>query len=249
MQTVAKPQERQTAYSLLARHALFAGIDDQTVEMFAQAGQLQEHTKGNILFLQDDEAEWFYVVVSGWVKLFRETMDGHEAVIDILTYGQSFGETAILENGQHSFGAMVVEKSTLLRLPAAMLKRSVTENNRMALAMLHTLSDHRRRQTREIESLTLQNASQRIGCFLLRLCHIDMPQPIELKLPYDKSLIAARLGMKSETFSRALNKLRDETNIKVEGSNVIIPNLDTMSRFACSACSNEFPCEDTHHSH
>ncbi|TNE62543.1 MAG: Crp/Fnr family transcriptional regulator [Alphaproteobacteria bacterium] len=242
--TAAMQQGRPGVTSLLVRHALFAGIDAATVDQFAQAGQLQDYSKGDTLFLQDDDAEWFYIIVSGWVKLFRETMDGHEAVIDILTSGQSFGETAILEDGRHSCGATAVEKVQLLRLPAPMLKRSISENNRMALAMLHTLSQHRRRQTREIESLTLQNASQRIGCFLLRLCTIDMAEPIELKLPYDKSLIAARLGMKSETFSRALNKLRDETDIKVEGSLVTIPRLEVMSSFSCSACSNEFPCDD-----
>lgn len=231
---------------VLARQSIFSRASEALIDSFAQAAQVVSLKKGDTLFLQDDDADAFYIVLSGWVKLFRETLDGNEAVIDMVTNGHIFAETAILEDSVHSFGASAIEDVRVLRLPSALLKKAITEDNAMALSMLTSLSRHRKRQTREIESLTLQNASQRIGCFLLRLCHRDDMGPIELKLPYDKSLIAARLGMKSETFSRALNKLREETGITVKGATVIIPTIDVMSSFACSACSNEFPCDDMH---
>ncbi|WP_417449972.1 Crp/Fnr family transcriptional regulator [Kordiimonas sp.] len=231
---------------ILVRQSLFAKASESLLENFVQAATVKTLRKGEALFLQGEDADAFYIVLSGWIKLFRETLDGHEAVIDMLTNGHIFGESATLEDGIYSFGAEAIEDVRVLRLPSAILKKAITDDNGMALAMLTSLSRHRKQQTREIESLTLQNASQRIGCFLLRLCHRDDPGPIELKLPYDKSLIAARLGMKSETFSRALNKLRDETGISVKGATVVIPTLQTMSRFSCSACSNEFPCDDMH---
>ena len=224
--------------------SLFQGVDDATVSDFAHHSQVMDLPKGSTLFLQDEPAEWFYVVISGWIKLFRESLEGNEAVIDMATTGHLFGETAVLEDDTHSFGAAAVEQSRVLRLPSALLKKAIKDDNKMALAMLTSLSRHRKRQTREIESLTLQNASQRIGCFLLRLCTLNSAEPIEFKLPYDKSLIAARLGMKSETFSRALNKLRLETDITVKGSTVKIPCMESLSHYACSACSNEFPCSD-----
>lgn len=231
---------------VLARQSIFSRASEALIDSFAQAAQVVSLKKGDTLFLQDDDADAFYIVLSGWVKLFRETLDGNEAVIDMVTNGHIFAETAILEDSVHSFGASAIEDVRVLRLPSALLRKAITEDNAMALSMLTSLSRHRKRQTREIESLTLQNASQRIGCFLLRLCHRDDMGPIELKLPYDKSLIAARLGMKSETFSRALNKLREETGITVKGATVIIPTIDVMSSFTCSACSNEFPCDDMH---
>lgn len=231
---------------ILVRQSLFARASESLLENFVQAAQIVTLKKGDTLFLQDDEADAFYIVLTGWLKLFRETLDGNEAVIDMVTNGHIFAETSILEDGVHSYGASAIEDVRVLRLPTAILKKAITEDNTMALSMLTSLSRHRKRQTREIESLTLQNASQRIGCFLLRLCHQDDSGPIELRLPYDKSLIAARLGMKSETFSRALNKLREETGIAVKGATVVIPTLDVMSSFSCSACSNEFPCDDMH---
>ncbi len=233
-------------YALLAAVPLFKDAPDHVVEVFSRASDFSVYRKGEALFLQDDPTDWFYLILSGWVKLFRETMDGNEAVIEIVSSGQLVAETAIFENNEHAYSAVAIEDSGVLRLPVSALQNAIEKDNQLALAMLGSLSLHRKRQTREIESLTLQNASQRIGCFLLRLCRSDDDGPIELQLPYDKTHIAARLGMKSETFSRALNKLRQETGITVKGATVTIPTIDVMSRFACSGCSNEFPCDDMH---
>jgi len=244
MPSVAAATIQMTPYEVLKELSLFAGTAETTVDAFAKASQFQTVPKGTVLFLQDDESEWFYVLTAGWVKLFRETVDGNEAVIDMVTRGHIIGDTAVLEDGVHSFGAATVEETTFLRVPSSLLKATIKENHEIALAMLTSMSKLRTRQTREIESLTLQNASQRIGCFMLRLCQLSAVEPIHLTLPYDKSLIAARLGMKSETFSRALNKLRSETNITIKGANVEIPSIDILSHYVCSACSNEFPCSD-----
>lgn len=230
--------------AIISKQPLFKGASEDTIQNLAAAGQLISLGKGEALFMQEDPAEWFYIMLSGWVKLFRETMDGAEAVIDMATRGELVGETAIFEDGLHSYCAAAAEKVEVLRLPSSLLKKAVNDEQAVALSMLSSMSRHRKRQSREIESLTLQNASQRIGCFLLRHCNQLDTDQIDLQLPYDKSLIAARLGMKSETFSRALNKLRQETNINVKGSVVQIPSVDVISTYSCSACSNEFPCSD-----
>lgn len=236
--------ENHNASAVISELPLFKGASDETIKSLAAASQYLTLDKNEALFMQEDPAEWFFIMLSGWVKLFRETMDGSEAVIDMATRGEMVGETAIFEDGLHSYCAAAAEKIEVLRLPCGLLKKAVNDEQAVALALLASMSRHRRRQSREIESLTLQNASQRIGCFLLRHCQQVDTNAIDLKLPYDKSLIAARLGMKSETFSRALNKLRQETNIEVKGSTVVIPSVNVISAYSCSACSNEFPCSD-----
>jgi len=232
----------------LRSHSLFADMSDEIFSDFSHAAQELSRSKGAILFMQDDPAEWFYFIVSGWVKLFRETLEGDEAVIDVMTSGHIFGETAILDGGIHTMGASAVERTVLIRLPASLLKSAITKSHDVALGMLASISRHRRQQTQEIENLNMQNAPQRIGCFLLRLCRTNdiEAETTNFNLPYDKSLIAARLGMQCETFSRALNKLRKQTNIDVKGAAVTIPDVADLSEYVCGRCSNEYPCSDLH---
>jgi len=239
-----QPDDNQL--SLLQRHSLFAAMPDNLVLNFNNAAQKVTRPKGSVLFLQDDPSEWFYLILSGWVKLFRETVDGSEAVLDMLTIGHVFGETAILDGNTHSVSGAVAEEAVMLRFPASMLRQAIAQHHDVALAMLASLSRQRKQQTQEIESLSMQNASQRIGCFMLRLCKLSDIAPYEMTLPYDKSLIAGRLGMQCETFSRALNKLRKETNITVKGAHVTIPDINRLAEYTCSCCSNEFPCKDLH---
>ena len=224
--------------------ALFKGCADAFFETLEAHAQNQNHEKGKVLFIHGDQAERFYFIKSGWVKLFRETLDGTQAVIDILNAGHLFGETAIFENGLYPYSAEVVERAEIVSLSLSDLKAEIENNNKLALSMLSSMARYRRQQDKEIEHRSIQNASQRIGCFLLRLTDQNEKGAVTIHLPYDKTLVASRLGMQPETFSRALAKLRDKTGIRVKGATIEMDNLDQLVSYSCSACSSEFPCKD-----
>jgi len=234
------------AADILKSTVLFSNIDDDLFRLFESEAIIKNCSKGKLLFLQEDDAEFFYVIASGWVKLFRETLDGEEAVVDVLNGGHIFGETAIFDNSIYSYSSQIVEDAVLLMLPLSLLKEKIEENSKLSMQMFSAMSRFRRYQDKELEHRDLQNAPQRIGCFLLRLCKSNVEKDITLHLPYDKTLIASRLGMKPETFSRALSRLRKETGINIKGSTIKIDNIEQLSDFSCSACSSAYPCEDMH---
>lgn len=229
---------------LFAKTPLFSLCDDATRARLTRTAAPEHAPKGRTLFLTGDDARAYYLICSGWVKLYRETLDGDEAIIDILPAGHLFGESALFENDCHACSAAVIEDATILRLPLADLRQELAGNNALALAMLKAMNRYRHDQSMELEHRTLQNAPQRIGCFLLRLVNQRASGPILLHLPYDKTLLASRLGMQPETFSRALTKLRDETGIEIKGSAIRIESVGQLAGFSCSACSSGFPCSD-----
>lgn len=228
----------------LAETELFNLLPADIAERLVSAADIVVLEKGESLYLQNDTADWFYLVLTGWVKTFRETQDGEEAIIELLSSGDFVGEMTVLEEGYYSDNAAAADRVVAIRLPMSLLKQSLNSNHQVALKMLKTLSDKRLRQAQEIESLKLQNAPQRIGCFLLRQCKGKTEGEQTIKLPYEKSLIATQLGMKGETFSRALSKLKSATGIKAKGADLDVPEIDGLACFVCSGCSNEYPCKD-----
>jgi CRP-like cAMP-binding protein len=224
--------------------ALFNCCDESFFEAIEQTAQPQSFKKGKLLFVHGDKAERFYFIKSGWVKLFRETLDGDQSIADILSVGHIFGETAIFDEDIYPYSAEVVEQSEIISLPLSVLKSEIENNNKMALSMLKVMAKYRRQQDVEIEHRSIQNASQRIGCFLLRLADQRQVGPVTIHLPYDKTLVASRLGMQPETFSRALAKLKDRTGIIVKGATIELDSLDQLAEYSCAACSSEFPCKD-----
>lgn len=230
---------------ILKDQALFKDCSSEFVVSLAQQSSLRQSDKGHILFLALDKADKFYIVVKGWVKLFRETLDGAQAVVDILPEGHIFGESSIFENDIYPYSAEAAEPIKFIEMPLGELKREIESNPKMALSMLSSMARYRKQQDQEIEHRTLQIAPQRIGCFLLRLADQHQKEgPITINLPYDKLLMASRLGMQPETFSRALSKLRDATGIRVKGATIELDSLDQLTDYSCAACSSEFPCKD-----
>lgn len=223
---------------------LFSKCSDKFFKDLATQASSQVYNKGKVLFLHEDEARHFYYIKTGWVKLFRETLDGTQAVVDIFNQGHIFGDTSIFENDLYPYSAEIVEKAEIITLPLAPLKSEIENNSQFAFDMLGSMAKYRRQQDREIEHRSIQNASQRIGCFLLRLIRQTENGQIEIHLPYDKMLVASRLGMQPETFSRALKKLQNETGITVKGATITLDSIDQLAQYSCAACSSEFPCKD-----
>ena len=225
---------------------LLQGGSSRFVSTLRQNSHVRSLRKGQMLCLNKEDASHFFIVTEGWIKLFRETMDGSQAILDILPAGQVFGETSLFHENRYPFSAEAVENAQIICMPLSALKTEIEHNPKIALAMLTSMAHYRRQQEQELERRTFKNAPQRIGCFLL---HLVCPQvkaggSVIIDLPYDKTLVASRLGMQPETFSRALAKLKAETGIETKGSKIICPDLKKLLAYSCTACSSEFPCRD-----
>jgi CRP-like cAMP-binding protein len=224
--------------------SLFSNLSNEEIAYFQDAAQARSYDKGKILYLQDEPAEFFYVICSGWIKLFYTMPEGEEVIIDMLTTGHLVGESAIFELGRHTSSAQVIEKVQLLSIPSRLLKERIRLSPALALSMISSMFRHHRRHYGEIALNAMQSAPQRIGCFLLRLCPPDKKKRVVFELPYDKTLIASTLGMKGATFSRALNILRQKTALRINGTRVEIDSVDQLAKFVYGSLAAKYAPEN-----
>lgn len=185
--------------------------------------------KGALLFQQGEAATGFFVVLDGWVKLFRLTPDGSEAVVGVFRRGETFAEAAMFLGGRYPVSAEAVTPARLLRIDGETLRMRVREQPDLALSMLASASYHLKALVEQIEQIKLLSASQRIADFLIHLCPVR-EGTCAVELPYEKSLIASRLGMKPESLSRALAKLRP-LGVNVDREQVVIVDVDLLVRY------------------
>ena len=100
------------------------------------------------------------------------------------------------------------------------------------LSIIASLSVRLKGFVRRNELLITRTASQRVAMFLLAFASEGSENGSgSVKLPYNKLLIAGRLGMKPETFSRALSELR-QIGVNVSRSEVLIEDVRTVEEFA-----------------
>lgn len=227
------PQLSLEDWEALRAIPLFAGLPRQSIEGIIDRARVAKRGSGAVLFLQGDPADRFYVVLDGWVKLWRETAAGEETVVGIFTRGESFAEAAIFDSGSYPVNAETVAPVRLLSVPAKPLIDAIGSDQQMALRMLASMSRHMRGLVAQLEQVQARSAAERVAVFLLRLGP-DGQDTHDIELPYDKSLVAARLGMRPETFSRALLQLR-KIGVEVAGSHVTVPDTGVLRRF----CADE----------
>jgi CRP-like cAMP-binding protein len=240
-QTTLGPPDH--ALGCLKGVSLFSNLSEADFAVFSNAAQARSYKKGKILYLEGSNADYFYVICGGWIKLFHTLPEGEEVIVDMLTIGHMVGESAIFEHGRHTSSAQIIEDVQLLSIPSAVLDKQINHSRALSVSMLSSMFRHHRRHYGELALNSMQNSPQRIGAFLLRLCPPGKKMDIVLHLPYDKTLIAGTLGMQGSTFSRGLNMLRQKTDMRIIGSRVEIDSLDRLVNFVYGPLASKYAPE------
>lgn len=230
--------------NLLSSIELFQCLPQDVLTQLAQVAKVHYYKKGTLIFNEAKAAHHFIYAVKGWVKLYRTAADGTEVIINVFNDKNYAGEIFLLDKNSDSYYVEAISDVELLIISIEALNQLITENHSFSLALLKDTLRKQSQLTMEVEHLSTKNAIQRLGCFLLRLCTTQQHENIIIKLPYDKSLLAARLGIRPETFSRVLSKSCKEYNIDMEGDILKFKNPNQLAAHVCKNCSKTFPCKD-----
>lgn len=217
---------------IVSRIAVFGGLPPETRARLIAPATVVTLKHGHPLFRQGDPATAFFIVVEGWIKLFRITIAGEEAIIHLLTKGESLAEAVAFTGNRYPATAEAVSNARIVRIPADHVVRCIRDTPDIALAMIASTSQHLHLLVRQIEQLKAQSGIQRVAEFLVSLCPKGAG-PHAIMLPYDKVLIAGRLGLKPESLSRAFAKLRT-IGVEVRASHVIVKEITRLRAIANS---------------
>lgn len=195
--------------ALARRSLLLAAAPEHVAKTVLDSARVRGFSRAETIFLQGERASAIYIVAEGWVKLYRIAPSGAEAVVAVFTRGSSFGEAVAFRHDTYPVAAEAVTDCILIRIEADAFLRQIRENPEVAISILSATFVHLHGLVAQIEALKAQTGAQRVAEFLLELA----PSPegaCEVTLPYDKVLIAGRLGMKPESLSRAFARLKEQ---------------------------------------
>lgn len=188
---------------------LLSTMPAELAELLLDRARVARYQRGAPIFHQGDTAQALHIVAEGWVKLYRLTPGGTEAVVGTMKRGQSFGEPIALRRARYPVSAAASTDCRLIALPADALLSALKSRPEAAISVIASTFQHLQGLVEQIEQLKARSGTQRVAGFLLELCPPDAEGSVEVTLPYDKALIAGALGMKPESLSRAFARLRD----------------------------------------
>lgn len=199
--------------------------------------------KDEVVVHHGDAAGSLWLVLNGWVKLTRQTPDGKESIIGLCTQGDVFGEAALFPHANYPYHAQTLSAHTeLAAIPSDVVRKLIAENTAISGTIMALLNDRTSQVQLKLEQMGTMSAAQRLGCFLLRLCHTQANGAKTLTIPVEKHILAAYLGMKPETLSRSQQQLKP-LEISVSGQDITIGNIEKLRMFVCNSCSESGNCD------
>ncbi len=217
---------------VLAKNLLFSSLDTEQFNRVVANSKVIELQEGELLFQQQQAADYFYLLEMGEVKLFRLSPDGAEKVIELIRDGQTFAEAMMfMENGFYPVNAQAVSDSRLIQIEMAMFRDMLKHSPETSLKILGHMSQRLHGLVQEIDQVTLQNAKMRVIQYLLREIPVDSPLPYRLQWDTPKTVLASRLSVRPETFSRILQQLSQEKLIKVDGKYIEVCDLNSLKNY------------------
>ncbi|MGZ4957648.1 MAG: Crp/Fnr family transcriptional regulator [Methylomonas sp.] len=215
----------------LHKHYLFSILDDDQFEQILSGVQEFELAENEHLFHFGDQARYFYLVCHGQVQLYRLSPMGEEKVIEIIQPGQSFAEAVMFfKISSYPVSAKAVLPSRVLRIEMKLFLGLLQESNELCLKMLGGMSKRLHGAIQDIEQLTLQNASMRVIQLILQAAPDGVGNQYSLDLETPKQVLASRLSVRPETFSRILQQLSRKELISVQGKTIHILDFKALQK-------------------
>lgn len=194
--------------NILLQTALFCPGDETSTVKLIEAATIVTSPVRSVLFRAGEYAEHVYCVLNGYVRLYRLNKDGREADVRICGPGETFNECLIFGAHHYHYNAQAAESCTFARFELARLRSMIEDDPKIAKAAMRWLSRSMVTTMDCVANDRLQTAPQRVANYLVKHGPQDATS-YSLRLPFQKSVLAGKLGLAPEALSRAFSSLRD----------------------------------------
>lgn len=225
--------KEELLHSRLLRESLFFNqlSDAEAREILAHT-HISDYQRGEYVLTQGQIPEFMMFLLSGELFTLRSTPEGSEIIIRMLSAGETCMEAILFPPDPSPIMVRATKASKALCIEADFITQYAKTNHKVSHNLLIIIAKYYRAAILQIDSITLRDATYRVGRYLLSLS-LNRGQVNQFDLIYKKSDIANYLGMTPETLSRSLKELQ-KLGVKVESGHVHLSETFLLGEF-CDA--------------
>jgi CRP-like cAMP-binding protein len=210
-------------HNFLLTLPIFQGLNEKELKPLFNAMQVKQFYKGEILPFDLEEHSKLYINFDGLFKLSKINEHGNELVLQIVDKKSII--TPIYFSQHYNVVADFVKDTKLLYFSKESITKLTTTNHQFSLNIIHLLANSIQTLMLNTEMLQLKTTKEKVGWYLT-YTKINST----FKLPYSKTLISSYLGIKPESFSRALNELKKE-GITIKDKKITLNNNNALCHY------------------
>jgi CRP/FNR family transcriptional activator FtrB len=210
---------------------LLRDLPDPVMDQLAAISKVMHVPEDTEVCHQGDAADQLFIVLDGQLAGSSTSANGSTAVVEVIRSGETLGLASVLARLPRLIGVRTVTASQLLAIEAQGLLDLIEQEPSLVTALLRAQANEFNSLVRQVCDLKLRTTAQRLGCYLLSLTNEERANATALRLPFDKRLLAARLGCRQENLSRAFAALRG-FGVETHGARVILHDIAKLKAYA-----------------
>ncbi|MFV2060792.1 MAG: Crp/Fnr family transcriptional regulator [Gammaproteobacteria bacterium] len=208
---------------------LFEALKDVQLKKILNSARKIKLPAKSILFERTTPAKYFYLLHSGQVKLFILSAEGDEKVMEIIYPSQTFAEAIMfIPKQNYPVSAEAITDSELYSFDMQVFRELLDNSKETCFRLLASMGKKLHARVTEINNLTLHNATYRLVVYLLQQLPDKTTVLSTIHLATPKSIIAAHLSIKPETFSRVLLTMSKQGLIAVQGNDISLLDVEGL---------------------
>ena len=208
---------------------IFQGVDRKHVDAMLRASFLQRFPQGVELVREGDPADFLHVVIEGKVEVFSAYRE-RETTVSVLGPGQCFIMAAVVLDRVYLKSARSLTPARILLIPADAVRQCFAHDGAFSRCLASDLAEAYRMVVKELKNQKLRSGLERLANWLLAH-QAELGGAQRFDLPFEKKVLASRLGMAPEVLSRSFAALVPY-RVKVQGTSIEIRDRDALAGLA-----------------
>ncbi len=208
---------------------IFSQASDKTFDSLIGPGFFQRFPPGVVLVNENTMQDFLYILVDGQVEMYA-TSHGRVTILDIIQPVSLFILAAILNDDVCLQSARTLTEAQVLMIPSARFREAIDNDTAFMHAVVRELSRRYRTTIKELKNQKLRNGSERLANWILAEADTQV-EANYIDIPFEKKLLAYKLGMTPENLSRAFATIAKH-GVNVDGSRIVFTDRQKFIDFA-----------------
>lgn len=222
---MTRPRETSKIAQQLDTVPLFQGLGAEVLARVRDQAHSKAVGVGELFFNEGDDAEAFFVLTSGRVKLTQLTPEGHQVVLRIIGAGDAFGGAGAFGDLTYPVGAEAVEPAVALVWTSDTMRQLLETEPKVALNAVQFVAGRLHDLQRRHRQLMTERVERRVARALLRLVQEAgrrVDAGVEIDFPVSRQDIAEMTGTTLYTVSRLLSSWEERGIVRSGRQRIIL---------------------------
>jgi CRP/FNR family transcriptional regulator, cyclic AMP receptor protein len=216
---------------VLQNHYLFGKLSPKHIDRLASCIVGKSVPRASTIFAKGDPGSSLFVICKGAVKIAVPSVNGHDAVFNLIGQGHIFGEIALLDGRPRTADAIATTDCELFVIERRDFLPLLREEPEIAVKLIETLCARLRQTTDQAENLMFLSLPGRLAKALLHLSDGE-GDACERKAAVTQKDLGNIIGMSRESTNRQLRIWEEHKWVRLGRGGIIILSVKALERIA-----------------